>query len=70
MKTALALAVVVASWTTTAYAQPPASPTPAAWLRGAYTNISRYIPRAAEKMPEEHYGLRPGTQPRCARSGS
>jgi uncharacterized damage-inducible protein DinB len=62
MRTALAVVVVAASWPTTAFAQAPATPTPAAWLRGAYTNISRYIPRAAEKMPEEHYGMRPGTQ--------
>jgi len=60
MRTALALVVIAASWSTTAFAQAPA--TPASWLRGAYTNISRYIPRAAEKMPEEHYGMRPGTQ--------
>ncbi|HET9268090.1 MAG TPA: DinB family protein, partial [Vicinamibacterales bacterium] len=61
MRTVLAV-VVAASWSTTAFAQAPATPTPASWLRGAYTNISRYIPRAAEKMPEEHYGMRPGTQ--------
>ena len=61
MRTVLAL-VVAASWSTSAFAQAPPTPTPAAWLRGAYTNISRYIPRAAEKMPEEHYGMRPGTQ--------
>ena len=63
MRTALVIVAVIASSSITAFAQAPATPTPAAWLRGAYTNISRYIPRAAEKMPEEHYGLRPGTQP-------
>jgi uncharacterized damage-inducible protein DinB len=62
MKTALAVAVLAASWSLAAFAQ-TAPPTPAAWLRSAYTNLSAFLPRAAEMMPEEHYGLRPGTQP-------
>lgn len=33
-----------------------------AWLRAAYTNNHNNILRAAEKMPEENYGLRPGPQ--------
>src|SRR5579862_8225559 len=33
------------------------------WLRGAYNGNRNNIVRTAEKMPEENYGLRPGTQP-------
>ena len=33
-----------------------------AWLRGANTGIRNNIVRAAEKMPEENYGMRPGAQ--------
>jgi len=40
---------------------PPANPM-ASWLRGAYTNNRSYIARAAEKMPQELYGMRPGEQ--------
>jgi uncharacterized damage-inducible protein DinB len=32
------------------------------WLRGAYRNNLNTVLRSAEKMPEENYGLRPGTQ--------
>jgi uncharacterized damage-inducible protein DinB len=32
------------------------------WLRGAFTGNRNNILRSAEKMPEEFYGLRPGTQ--------
>ena len=32
------------------------------WLRNAYTNNRNTIVRSAEKMPEENYGMRPGTQ--------
>ncbi len=42
--------------------QPPANPL-STWLRGAYRNNLNNVLRAAEKMPEENYGLRPGTQP-------
>jgi uncharacterized damage-inducible protein DinB len=62
MKTALALAVLTCSWTAAAFAQASAPPTTSSWLRGAHTNIRGYIARAAEKMPEELYGMRPGTQ--------
>jgi uncharacterized damage-inducible protein DinB len=62
MKTALALIALTVSCTPTAFAQTP-TPTTSSWLRGAYTNNRDYIARAAEKMPEEHYGMRPGTQP-------
>jgi hypothetical protein len=41
--------------------QPPANPL-STWLRGAYRNNLNGFLRAAEKMPEENYGLRPGTQ--------
>jgi uncharacterized damage-inducible protein DinB len=63
MKTALALAVLTLSWTTAALAQTQAPPTTSSWLRGAHTNIRGYIARAAEKMPEELYAMRPGKQP-------
>lgn len=33
------------------------------WLRDAYTRNRSGIMRMAEKMPEENYGMRPGTQP-------
>jgi uncharacterized damage-inducible protein DinB len=32
------------------------------WLRDAYTRNRNTIVRLAEKMPEENYGMRPGTQ--------
>jgi uncharacterized damage-inducible protein DinB len=32
------------------------------WLRDAYTRNRSNIVRMAEKMPEENYGMRPGTQ--------
>ena len=65
MKTTMALVVLTASCATAVFAQsaPPPTPTAAAWLRGAYTNNRNYIARAAEKMPEELYGMRPGSQP-------
>jgi hypothetical protein len=49
-----------------AVAQPPAAD-PAnplsSWLRNAYTGNRNNIVRTAEKMPEENFGMRPGTQP-------
>ena len=33
------------------------------WLRDAYTRNRNTIVRTAEKMPEENYQMRPGTQP-------
>jgi uncharacterized damage-inducible protein DinB len=43
-------------------AQPiPANPV-STWLRNGYTNSRNNIARAAEKMPEENYGMRPGPQ--------
>ena len=32
------------------------------WLRNSYTSNRKFIARAAEKMPEEFYTLRPGAQ--------
>lgn len=32
------------------------------WLRNAYMGNRNVIVRSAEKMPEENYGMRPGTQ--------
>jgi uncharacterized damage-inducible protein DinB len=41
--------------------QTPANPL-STWLRNAYTMNRNTIVRAAEKMPEENYGMRPGPQ--------
>jgi hypothetical protein len=42
---------------------PPAQDNPmSTWLRDAYTRNRSNIVRTAEKMPEEFYGMRPGTQ--------
>jgi uncharacterized damage-inducible protein DinB len=41
---------------------PQAPTTVAAFVRGRYTSRKNEIVRAAEKMPEEFYGLRPGPQ--------
>jgi uncharacterized damage-inducible protein DinB len=63
---ALVGCVLAVSMSTEARAQTAASATPAnplaAWLRGVYTNNRNYLTRAAEKMPEDSYGLRPGAQ--------
>src|SRR5258708_38540868 len=34
-----------------------------AWLRNSYAMNRKFIARAAEKMPEDFYGIRPGAQP-------
>jgi uncharacterized damage-inducible protein DinB len=39
----------------------PANPV-STWLRNAYMGNRNNIVRSAEKMPEENYGMRPGTQ--------
>jgi uncharacterized damage-inducible protein DinB len=49
-----------ASW---AQAAPDQSNPMSSWLRDAYTRNRSTIVRTAEKMPEENYGMRPGTQP-------
>jgi len=41
---------------------PPAANPLSTWLRGAYMNNRNTILRAAERMPEENYGMRPGAQ--------
>ena len=51
--------------TASAFAQPAApdqSNPLSTWLRDAYTRNRSTIVRTAEKMPEENYGMRPGTQ--------
>jgi uncharacterized damage-inducible protein DinB len=51
--------------TTSGFAQPaaPDQTNPmSTWLRSAYTRNRDTIVRLAEKMPEENYGMRPGTQ--------
>jgi uncharacterized damage-inducible protein DinB len=54
------LAIPVAAQTEQPAAN-PANPL-STWLRNAYMNNRNVIVRSAEKMPEENYGLRPGTQ--------
>jgi uncharacterized damage-inducible protein DinB len=44
-------------------AAPDAANPLSTWLRNAYTGNRNNIVRMAEKMPEENYGMRPGTQP-------
>ena len=43
-------------------ANPPSASPLSAWLKTAYTNNHNTILRTAEKMPEENYGMRPGSQ--------
>jgi uncharacterized damage-inducible protein DinB len=57
--------VILSILTASGFAQPapdPANPL-STWLRDAYTRNRSNIVRMAEKMPEENYGMRPGTQP-------
>ena len=66
MKTSIA-AIVLGLLATPAFAQqapPAAQPTPtvAGFVRNAFNGSRNNILRSAEKMPEEFYGLRPGTQ--------
>jgi uncharacterized damage-inducible protein DinB len=64
MRRALLLGVVTLSLANTVAAQnAPASNPLSSWLRGAYMGNRNYIARAAEKMPEDLYGMRPGDQP-------
>jgi len=57
--------IVVAALSIPAMAQTPqqgqANPL-SAWLRNAFTGNRNNIMRAAERMPEENYGMRPGAQ--------
>ncbi len=52
------LAIQATAQTPQAQANPMSS-----WLRNAYMGNRNNIVRTAEKMPEENYGMRPGTQP-------
>jgi hypothetical protein len=59
----LAIALSLLAVPAFAQAPAPAQANPlSAWLRTAYTGNHNNILRSAEKMPEENYGLRPGTQ--------
>src|ERR1700704_3030198 len=56
---------LLAVLTGVASAQPPSPPQAnplSTWLRNAYTGNRNNIVRTAEKMPEENYGMRPGSQ--------
>ena len=57
---AIALAVPLAAQSEAPGAV-PANPV-STWLRNASMGIRNNIVRSAEKMPEENYGMRPGTQ--------
>jgi uncharacterized damage-inducible protein DinB len=43
-------------------AAPQAPPSLATWLKTAYTTNRNYLAKAAEKMSEADYGMRPGAQ--------
>src|ERR1700758_4178522 len=55
------LAIPVAAQTGQQSGAVPANPL-STWLRNAYMGNRNVIVRSAEKMPEENYGMRPGTQ--------
>ncbi len=60
------LFVIFIALTLPAFGQEAPATTPANplsnWLRTAYGNNRNNLLRSAEKMPEENFGLRPGTQ--------
>src|SRR6476646_28585 len=59
------LILVLLVLTASVFAQPtaPDQANPlSTWLRGAYTGNRNNIVRTAEKMPEENFGMRPGSQ--------
>jgi len=58
------LLTILSLLTLPAFAQPapPAANPLSTWLRDAYGRNRATIVRTAEKMPEENYGLRPGSQ--------
>jgi uncharacterized damage-inducible protein DinB len=63
MRNPIAIALFLTAIPAFAQNAPPAPANPlSTWLRTAYTNNHNSILRSAEKMPEENYGLRPGTQ--------
>lgn len=57
------LALALASAAFPQSATPPQDNPLSTWLREAYMRNRTNILRTAEKMPEEFYGMRPGTQP-------
>src|SRR5437588_8482259 len=61
IKIILLLSALAASASAQPAAADPANPF-STWLRGAYMGNRNNIVRTAEKMPEENYGMRPGTQ--------
>src|SRR5437588_10134824 len=61
IKIILLLSALAASASAQPAAADPANPF-STWLRNAYTGNRNNIVRTAEKMPEENYGMRPGTQ--------
>jgi|SRR6185312_8315968 len=65
MKMSKPTALVLTLCVLPAFGQTPAPATAnplSTWLRGVYTNNKNNILRSAEKMPEEFFNLRPGTQ--------
>jgi len=67
MNTLVLTAALSLSLAVPAFAQMPGGaqqgpPTTAAFVRNMYNGNKNNIIRSAEKMPEEFYGLRPGTQ--------
>jgi len=66
MRKVFVIALLGASCAAPAFAQqgqqPQAPPTTSAFLRNMYNGNKNNIIRSAEKVPEDMYGLRPGTQ--------
>jgi uncharacterized damage-inducible protein DinB len=61
----LLIAALIGSWfASPAFAQqaPAAPPTPTGFLKNLYNGNKNNIVRSGEKVPEDVYGLRPGTQ--------
>jgi uncharacterized damage-inducible protein DinB len=58
----LFLTVLICLPAVPAMAQETAANPLSTWLHTAFTNNRNNILRSAEKMPEEHYGMRPGPQ--------
>jgi uncharacterized damage-inducible protein DinB len=67
----LSFALSISATAQTAPAAPPASQQPAAprpatpvstYLKNYYMQSRNFLAKAAEKMPEENYGMRPGSQ--------
>jgi len=57
-----AVALLLVSCASAQTAQPSSANPLSTWLRGAYTNNHNTILRTADRMPEEFYNLRPGSQ--------